>query len=113
MQGDESGDIERLRRDAGTTAALEIDEVPESLRNQFLTKSGEIGHFVMVYPSVGLSDCRNSMAFAEDIGTIVTESGDVYHAGLTSLFAADELKLTMAEPAWIDAMTFIIVAILK
>lgn len=112
LQGDESGDIERLRRAAGTTAALEIDEVPESLRNQFLTKSGEIGHFVMVYPSVGLSDGRNSMAFAEDVGTIVTESGEVYHAGSTSLVAADMLKLMMAEAPWMIAMTFIIVAVL-
>ena len=112
LQGDTSGDIDRLRRAASTTGPLAIDEVPESLRNQFLTKSGEIGHFVMVYPSVGLSDGRNSMAFSEDVGTIVTETGDVYHAGSTSLVAADMLRLMMAEAPWMIIATLVIVGLL-
>jgi predicted RND superfamily exporter protein len=66
----------------------------------------------MIYPSVGLSDGRQSMAFAEDVGTIVTEDGTVYHAGSTSLVAADMLRLMMKEAPWMVLITLTLVAVL-
>ncbi|MFW5972742.1 MAG: efflux RND transporter permease subunit [Bacteroidota bacterium] len=112
LRAEATADIERLRKAAQTRSPLTIDDVPESLKNRFLSKSGEIGHFVMVYPSVGLSDGRNSMAFAEDVGRIVTENGEVYHAGSTSLVAADMLRLMMAEAPWMVLATFVVVVLL-
>ena len=86
--------------------------MPEFLQKQFTTKSGAFGTFVMVYPSVGLSNGRNSMAFAEDVGTITTDDGETYHAGSTSLVAADMLRLMLAEAPWMVGATFLIVALL-
>lgn len=106
----ESGEsVDRLRRAAQTTEALSVDQVPESIRNQFTSKSGEVGGFVMIYPSVGLSDGRQSIAFSDDIGTIVTEDGEVYHAGSTSLVAADMLRLMLAEAPFMVTITLLIV----
>jgi hypothetical protein len=66
----------------------------------------------MIYPSVGLSDGRNSIAFKEDIGTITTESGKTYHAGSGSLVAADMLLIMRQEAPWMVGATFLIVALL-
>lgn len=109
LEGEASEDLARLRRAAQTQHAISIDEVPRSVRNQFTTKSGEIGRFVMIYPSVGLSDGRQSMAFAADVGTVVTADGSVYHAGSTSLVAADMLRLMQREAPWMVGFTFLIV----
>ncbi|HEX7070262.1 MAG TPA: MMPL family transporter [Rhodothermales bacterium] len=107
-----SEELAMVRMAASTTAPIEVEDVPESLRKRFTSKSGEIGNFVMIYPSVGLSDGRQSMAFAEDVGTIVTEDGRVYHAGSTSLVAADMLRLMMKEAPWMVLITLTLVAVL-
>jgi len=110
---DESTDaLDRLRRAAQTRESIALDQVPATLRKQFTTKSGELGRFVMIYPSVGLSDGRKSIAFAKDVGTITTESGETYHAGSTSLVAADMLMLLQREAPWMIAGTFVIVVLL-
>src|SRR5690606_4401634 len=57
----------------------------------------------------GLSDGRQSMAFAEDVGTVVTAEGETYHAGSTSLVAADMLRLMLGETQWMVLATFLIV----
>ena len=110
---DETSDaLERLRRAAQTREPIALNQVPRSLRKQFTTKQGDLGTFVMIYPSVGLSDGRKSIAFAKDVGTITTESGKTYHAGSTSLVAADMLLLLQREAPWMIAATFVIVALL-
>ena len=112
LAASESEQLEMLRTAAQTTAPIDIQEVPDELRKRFTSKDGEIGNFVMIYPSVGLSDGRQSMAFAEDVGTITTEDGTVYHAGSTSIVAADMLRLMMKEAPWMVMLTFALVAFL-
>ncbi len=112
VEAEESEDLDRLRRASGTTAAISIDEVPESIKKQFMTRSGSFGTFVMIYPSAGLSDGRESMKFAQDVGTVITADGSVYHAGSTSLVAADMLRLMMAEAPWMVGATFLLVVAL-
>ncbi len=109
VQQESGDDIDRLRRAAQTTEALTVEEVPESIRNQFTSKTGEIGGFVMIYPSVGLSDGRMSIAFSDDVGTIATENGDIYHSASTSLVAADMLRLMLKEAPYMVFLTFLIV----
>ena len=112
LRNETSDAIQKLRRAAQTQSAIPFEQVPEFLQKQFTTKSGEFGTFVMVYPSVGLSNGRKSMAFAEDVGTITTEDGETYHAGSTSLVAADMLRLMLKEAPWMVGATFLIVALL-
>lgn len=112
LQNETSDAIQKLRRAAQTQAPIPFEQVPEFLQKQFTTKSGEFGTLVMIYPSVGLSDGRQSMAFAEDVGTITTEDGETYHAGSTSLVAADMLRLMLKEAPWMVGATFLIVALL-
>ncbi|PSQ59139.1 MAG: transporter [Bacteroidetes bacterium QH_10_64_19] len=110
---DETSDaLERLRRAAQTRDPIALDQVPTSLRKQFTTKEGELGRFVMIYPSVGLSDGRKSIAFAKDVGSITTDRGNTYHAGSTSIVAADMLLLLQQEAPWMVAGAFVIVALL-
>ncbi len=110
---DETSDaLERLRRAAQTRQPIALDQVPKFLRKQFTTKEGELGTFIMIYPSVGLADGRKSIAFAQDVGTIQTDDGETYHAGSTSIVAADMLLLLQREAPWMIAATFLIVALL-
>ncbi|MFO8232238.1 MAG: MMPL family transporter, partial [Longimonas sp.] len=112
LREDDSEDMQKLRRAAQTTEPVAMEDVPDFLRDQFTTRDGELGRFVMVYPSVGLSDGRNSMAFAEEVGTVVLDDSTTYHAGSTSLVAADMLRLMQAEAPYMIAATFFIVMVL-
>ena len=112
IEEEESEELQKLRQAASTTAPISLQEIPEALRKQYTSKSGEIGNFIMVYPSVGLSDGRNSIAFAKDVGRVETANGDVYHAGSTSLVAADMLRLMQREAPWMILATLLIVALL-
>jgi predicted RND superfamily exporter protein len=106
-----AADIDRLKRAAGTEAPIEIEQIPEFLRKQFTSKSGELGNFAVVYASVGLSDGLNSMAFSDDVGTVTTTDGGVYYAGSTSLIAADMLRLMQEESLWLVLGAFGIVVL--
>jgi predicted RND superfamily exporter protein len=108
----DSEDLGRVRRAAQTTAPIALESVPEHLKNQFASRNGEFGRFLLVYPSVGLSDGRNSMAFGEDIGTIALEDGTEYHATSTSIVASDMLRLMLQESPWMVAATFLMVILL-
>ena len=112
LSEDDSEDMLRLRRAAQTSSPIEIDEVPDYLKSQFTSKSGQIGNFIIIYPLEGLSDGRKSIAFSEDVGTIKTASGAIYHAGSSSLVAADMLKLMQREAPWMVLATFFIVFVL-
>lgn len=112
LEEDDSEDMERLRRAAGTERAIALEEVPTFLVERFTSKTGELGNFVIIYPGVGLSDGRQSIAFSEDVGRIVTADGSVYHAGSSSLVAADMLKLMQRESPWMVLATLVMVALL-
>ena len=109
-QGDT--EFERLHRAASTTDPVAIEELPEDLRTRFSSKDGTLGGIVTVYPAVGLSDGRLSMAFAEDVGTVETEDGKIYHAGSVSIVAAEMLRLMRQEAPFMVVATVLIVALL-
>lgn len=112
LNEEESEDLDRLRRASQTTDPISIDQVPDFLKTQFTSKTGEMGNFLIIYPSVGLSDGRQSIAFSEDVGRVETADGKVYHAGSSSLVAADMLKLMQREAPWMILATFVIVLLL-
>jgi len=105
--------IDRLRRAVQTRAPVSLDQVPDFLKRPFTTKTGEIGNLVIIYPSVGLSDGRNSMKFADDVGTIRTADGEVYHAASTSIVASDMLRLMLREAPWMVALTLLLIVVFK
>ncbi len=112
LKNENSDEMMRLRRAAQTREPISPEQVPDYLRDTFTTQSGEIGKFVMIYPSVGLSDGRKSIAFANDVGTINTDDGEEYHAGSTSLIAAEMLRLMQEESPYMVVAVFIIVALI-
>ncbi len=112
LSTDEDEGLARAERAAGTTQPLAIEQLPESIRNRFLSKTGELGGFVVIYPSVGLADGRASMAFADDVGKIVTEDGSTYYAGSPSIVAADMLRLMRRDAPWMMAGALLMVILL-
>lgn len=109
IRNNNNEDLKKLRRAAQTTKPLTIDEIPPYLKSRFITKDGEVGRFVIVYPSVGLSDGRMSIAFKEDIGSVTLDSGKTYYAASTSIVAASMLDLMRTESPYMVGATFIII----
>ncbi|MDX1617532.1 MAG: MMPL family transporter [Balneolaceae bacterium] len=112
LKGKDDPQLDKLRRAAQTREPLSIDDIPDYLKSQFVTKEGNIGNFVIVYPSVGLSDGRKSIAFKQDVGRVELDSGKVYYAASTSIIAAEMLELMRRESPWMVAATFTMVFIL-
>ncbi|MCY4232844.1 MAG: MMPL family transporter [Bacteroidetes bacterium] len=108
--GDES--LDRVRKASQTRAPIALGDVPEIISRRFISKSGELGGYITIIPGVGLSDGRKSMAFAEDVSNIVTPDGQTYHAGSTSIVAADVLRLMQQESPYMIVATLIIVMLL-
>ncbi|MEX0890488.1 MAG: MMPL family transporter, partial [Balneolaceae bacterium] len=105
----EDEDLDLLRRASQTTEALPRDQIPDFLMNRFVTRDGGIGRFLIVYPNEGLSDGRRSIAFKNEIGEVSVSSGRVYHAGSTSIVAAEMLDLMIDESPYMVSATFLIV----
>ncbi|MEQ9266084.1 MAG: MMPL family transporter [Balneolaceae bacterium] len=105
----EGEDLDNLRRAAQTTEPLTIDQIPDYLKSRFITRDGEVGRFVIIYPSVGLSDGRKSIAFKDDIAEVIIDNGKVYHAASTSIVAASMLDLMRTESPYMVGATFIII----
>lgn len=104
--------VKKLRKASSKTKPLPVDSLPEFIKDRFVSKDGSIGNFVIIYPSQGLSDGRNSIAFKNDVGTIVTEEGDTFYAASTSIVAANMLDLMIKESPYMVSATFIIIFII-
>ncbi len=111
IRNKEDEDLDKLRKAAQTREPLSIDQIPPYLKSQFITKDGEVGRFVIIYPSVGLSDGRKSIAFKDDIGSVTLDSGKTYYAASTSIVAASMLDLMRTESPYMVGATFIIIFI--
>lgn len=112
IEEEEDPQLNKLRRAAQTSDPLTMKEIPDYLKSQFVTKQGELGNFVIVYPSVGLSDGRKSIAFKNDVGEIELENGKVFYAASTSIIAAEMLELMRRESPWMVGATFTMVLLL-
>ncbi len=108
----DNSDMATLRRAAQTRAPIALEEFPGELRKRFTSKTGELGTFVTIYPAVGLSDGRKSMAFADDVGEVVLPDGETYYAGSSSIVAADMLRLMRQEAPYMVIASLIIVMLL-
>ncbi len=113
LQQSGSKELEILEKAASTDSLIELDRVPGFLIDPFTAKDGTVGNLVIVYPSVPLSDGRNSMNFADDLSDIRTRSGRVYHAASTSIVASDMLRLMIREAPWMVAITLTFIILIK
>ena len=113
LQNADDETLDRLRNAARTRTPIALNDVPEVLRTRFTTKSGALGPLVIIYPSVGLSDGRNSMRFADDVRTIRTDTGAVYHAASTSIIASDMLRLMIDEAPTMVLLTVLVIILFK
>jgi len=112
IKDNENEDLDRLRRASQATKPLSFELLPEYLTERFVTRDGEIGRFVMIYPSVGLSDGKKSIAFKNEIGRIETSDGKVFYSASTSIVAAQMLDLMLDESLIMVMATFIMILLL-
>jgi uncharacterized protein len=105
-------DLNRLRRASRVTSTLELDDLPDFIKDRYITRDGEIGRFVMIYPAVGLSDGRNSIAFKNEIASVETPDGSIFYSASTTIAAAEMLELMQYESPYMVAATFVMIFIL-
>ena len=105
--------LDELRKASSTREWILLEQVPDFLKNPFTSKDGEVGTLVIIYPSVGLSDGRNSMNFADDVGKVRLADGKVYYAGSTSIVASDMLELMIAEAPVMVTLTLLMIIVFK
>ena len=108
----EDEDLERLSQAAQTREPISVEDVPELLRRRFTSKSGELGNFITIIPAIGLSDGQKSIQFAREAGRVTIPDGTTYHAGSTSIVAADVLRLMQRESPYMVVATLIVVWLL-
>ncbi|MGM0457965.1 MAG: efflux RND transporter permease subunit [Bacteroidota bacterium] len=108
-QQDENLDL--LRQSSQTTEALTEQEIPDFLKNRFITRDGDLGRFVIIYPKSGLSDGLRSIEFKNEISGVTLDNGKTYHAGSTSVVAATMLDLMRTESPYMVSATFVVVFI--
>ncbi|AXJ01103.1 hypothetical protein CYPRO_1853 [Cyclonatronum proteinivorum] len=104
--------LDRLRRAAQATEPLDFALLPDFLTQRFVTRDGEIGQFVMIYPNVSLGDGRNSIAFKQEIGQIEVADGRVFTSASTSLVAASMLMLMTDESFIMVTATFLMIMLM-
>jgi predicted RND superfamily exporter protein len=113
LESSDDTQIVRLREASSTTTTIPLEKVPDFIKDPFTSKSGEIGNLVIIYPSVGLADGRNSMFFADDVGQVTTPHGDTFYAGSTSIVASDMLRLMIEETPFMVLLTILFIVIFK
>lgn len=102
-------DLEKLRMAAQTKEPFSIDQIPNYLKSRFVTKDGEVGRFVIIYPSIGLGDGKNSIAFKNDVAVVQLDSGEKFYGASTSIVAASMLDLMRTESPYMVGATFIFI----
>ncbi len=112
IRDQEDEDLDRLRRASQATEPLDFNLLPDYLTQRFVTRDGDIGEFVMIYPNVSLSDGRNSIAFKNEIGRIETEENEVFYSASTSIVAASMLDLMHEESFIMVTATFLMIMLM-
>lgn len=113
LEGSDDPQIERLQDAASVQRPIPLGEVPDFIKAPFTSKSGEVGNLVIIHPSVGLSDGRNSMLFADDVGEVTTPDGETFYAGSTSIVASDMLRLMIEETPIMVGLSILFIIIFK
>lgn len=109
LSADTTGQVARLRQAASASELIPLDSVPSFITRPFTTREGEIGDFVIVFPSGNMADGRRSLRFAELVGRVITPEGEEFYAASTQLVAADMLRLMQEESPLMVAVTFALV----
>ncbi|MFN1834151.1 RND family transporter [Balneola sp. MJW-20] len=105
--------LQKLRRASSTLSPIPITSVPDFIKKPFTSNNGEIGNLVIIYPSVGLSDGKNSINFADDVGVVSLGPSSSFYAASTSIVASDMLQLMISEAPYMVILTISVVIIFK
>lgn len=109
VTGEDKRRIDELKEYLRVDQPFTWGEFPQQDKRQFITRNGEVGNFVFVYPGVPLRDGRNAIEFRNDAGTITTAAGKVFHAASSNIILADMLIIMIREGKIAVALTFVIV----
>ncbi len=112
VTGEDKARLDKLEGYLQVEKTFTWDDFPTEDKRQFINTNGEIGNFVFIYPSVALRDGRNAIDFRNDVGTITTETGQVYHAASSNIISAEMLVLMLAEGKWAMALSIVAVFLL-
>ncbi|RMF57096.1 MAG: hypothetical protein D6748_11990 [Calditrichaeota bacterium] len=109
LKGEDKKRLEEFKTYLQVDKPFTWDDFPEKDKRQFINKKGEIGKFVFIYPSVPLRDGKEAIKFRNDVGTIKTRDGRVFHASSSNIILADMLVILTREGRLAILITFLVV----
>lgn len=112
IRDQKNDDLDRLRRASLVTKPLNLSDLPDFIKDRYLTVDGDVGRFVTIYPAVGLADGRNSIAFKNEISSVKTPDGQEFYSASTSIVAAEMLELMHKESPYMVIGTFLMIFLL-
>jgi predicted RND superfamily exporter protein len=112
VSGEDERRLNELRSYLSVEEPFTIEDVPPSDRRRLLKKNGEIGDFVLIYPSVPLRDGRNSIAFSSDIGEVTIGSGKTLHAASSNIIMAEMLTMITREGRLAVGLSLLVVLLI-
>lgn len=108
-------DAERIKADSLRSyldvQSLTLNDLPEYITNTFTSKSGEILKFVVINAAVALRDGRKAIEFANEIGTVQTPSGKIFHASSSHIIFAATLELMIQDAKIAIVLTLFMVTL--
>jgi len=111
LLSDEDGERADSLRQYLDVRQLQLEDLPVELTKTFSSKEGDILNFVMINSSVALRDGRNAIRFAEEVQTIVTPSGGIFHASSSHIIFAEMLVLMLDDSVKAVILTLLVVSI--
>lgn len=109
VKGGDKERLDKLREYLQVERPFTWEEFPEKDKRQFISKSGEIGNFVFIYPSVALRNGKNAIEFRNDIGKITLDSGKTFYASNSNIILAEMLIIMIKEGRLAVLLTFFVV----
>ncbi len=109
LKGKDRECLDELKAYVRVNEPFTWEQFPEKDKRQFINKKGEIGKFVFIYPGVALKDGRNAIDFRNDVETITTGSGKVFHASSSNIILADMLIVMIREGRIAVVLTLVVV----
>lgn len=97
VSGEDKRRLDELRGYLGVDEPFTLDELPANDRRRILKRDGEVGDFVLIYPSVPLRDGRNAIAFRADVGEVTLGSGQTAYAASSNIIVAEMLTMLTRE----------------
>lgn len=97
VSGEDKRRLDELRGYLSVDEPFTLEDLPANDLRRLLKKDGDVGDFVLIYPSVPLRDGRKAIEFRSDVGEVTISSGETLYAASSNIIVAEMLTMLTRE----------------